>query len=450
MYLFKEFLFTQKHFIAKKLVKTLGFSDMNYEKIGEFMKALRNISILMALLSMQYLAAEEMKRAQWNILIYMDGMEKLYSAAIKNITEAMAGYKEDNARVFIQMHADSETSIAYRYHLATGKLIYDTTVNLEKNDHVKNIVSSASWAFKEHPAQYNGLVFWNHGFGILDPTWQQTGTQEQFGWRSEPDIELTRTLHKEHKHHRGIFLDNIAQTYLNNEQMIQTLSHIKKQILNNRKLDFLGTDTCGMAMLETAWQIRDYAHYFIGAQNCALKDGWPYYGIMNALSSKSYTPLQCVHMIIEEYANYYKQTKAETYTQAVIDLSKINMVKETLDKIVTLLMQNFDKEMLSKLAYKARKKCPVFCIHPTYTDLWTFYDELSQELNGNTEQIKQLLQAGKWAIEQAIVAYTTGKDMIKAHGLSIYFPYRHIDSSYFKTEFGHDSLWLPLLQHMLM
>src|SRR3989339_331185 len=380
------------------------------------------------------------KNPQWNILIYMDGMEELYSAAFKNLTEAMMGYKGNNAQVFIQMRSDSETLYAYRYHLSTGKLIFDTTVRLGPVL-AKNLATSAHWAFKEHvPATYNGLILWNHGFGILDPTWQKEGTTEKFNWLSEPDKALKCSLQlkiqQEHKNHRGIFLDNVAQTYMNNQQMIQTLSYIKQHVLDGKKLDFLGTDTCGMAMLEVAWQIRDFTHYFIGAQNCALKDGWPYEKIISNLSSTSLNPLETVQMIIKEYSHYYKQTGAEGYTQAAMDLSKIETVKEKLDQILQYLFNSYGTEIIKTVAYHARKRCPVFCIHPTYTDLWTFYDELSQELN-NDQNIKQLLQEEKSLIEQAVVAYTTGKLMKKAHGISIYFPYCHIDNSYYKTQFAN-------------
>lgn len=397
-------------------------------------------------------ACAEQQTPQWNILIYMDGMEELYSAAFKNITEAMAGYNGDNAKVFIQMHSDSETPYAYRYHLSSGKLIFDTTIRLEQ-DPIKNIAKSAHWAFKKHsPATYNGLILWNHGFGILDPTWQKEGTTEKFNWLSEPDKFLKRSLQNhredEHKNHRGIFLDNVAQTYMNNQQMIQTLSYIKQHVLDGKKLDFLGTDTCGMAMLEVAWQIRDFTHYFIGAQNCALKDGWPYEGIIKHFSSTALTPLEAVKMIIKEYSQYYKQTGAEGYTQTAMDLSKIEAVKDKLDQILHHSSHAYDSKTIKTAAYHARKKCPKFCIHPTYTDLWTFYNELSQELN-NEQNIKKLLQDGKSLIEEAVVAYTTGKAMTKAHGISIYFPYCHIDSSYLKTNFAQESTWVQFLQACL-
>ena len=412
-------------------------------------KIIKKLIILVLLLNTQNIFTATHINPQWNLLIYMDGMEELYPAAIKNITDAMSGYAGTNAQVFIQVHADSETNIAYRYHLSIGKLVFDNTITLT-SDPVQNIIDGARWAFKKNTDRYNGFIFWNHGAGILDPTWQKIGTQEKFGWLSEPDGALTRS--REHALHRGILLDNVAKTYLNNQQMVQALTGIKEQVLNNRKIDFLGTDTCGMAMLEVAWQVRDYADYFIGAQNCALKDGWPYREIMAHISSTPHTPIQAVQMIIGEYSNYYKKTGAGGYTQAALDLSKIEQVKNNLDQVLNLLSNIYDIEKIKTITYNARQKCPVFCIHPTYTDLWTWYDELSQELiNGSDsdQQIKKLLQDGKNLIENAVVAYTTGNLMQQAHGISIYFPYHHVDSSYFKTQFANDSMWAQFISKII-
>jgi hypothetical protein len=63
--------------------------------------------------------------------------------------------------------------------------------------------------------------------------------------------------------------------------------------------------------------------------------------------------------------------------------------------------------------------------------------------------IRQQAQAVMQAVEASILCNTSGKNLTDAHGLSIYFPLHHIDSSYHKTDFVADTSWLDLIRSNL-
>lgn len=62
------------------------------------------------------------------------------------------------------------------------------------------------------------------------------------------------------------------------------------------------------------------------------------------------------------------------------------------------------------------------------------------------EALKEQLTIGMKLIETVVVANTASQRLRQAKGISIYYPHNHIDTSYLKTEFAKESLWLEFLR----
>ena len=105
---------------------------------------------------------------------------------------------------------------------------------------------------------------------------------------------------------------------------------------------------------------------------------------------------------------------------------------------------------------------PQHCTHfeePTYIDLYDFYNNLEKniaffDLKKNKKsqfvsQLKVLITQGKELVKKAVLANVTGKNLMRAQGLSIYFPMKAIHNSYKKTTFYNQNYWGSIIGECL-
>lgn len=426
------------------------------------MKFLYTVLILSALM------LQSNAQHTWTVLIYMRPGDfaaeggNLCKAAWKNINDLMRAQLDDNVALLVQLHAVDNTAWRYRIHHGTLKL--ESIVTVSQN-YTNDIYDAAHWAFGLHDAQYNGLIFWGHGSGILIPFWNDASNR----WELEEDDALyscesclvKKSAHTKNNHrlHRSILMDANDKSSITHTNMTHILRLIKKQILG-KKLDFIAMDTCLGASIEHAVQVAPYTNYFVACQNCQEHDGLEYNGLANRLLQQEATPENVTSGIVEDYHNYYKHRlpKTENYTLSAIDCSKISVVKEQLDIICKQLLgcMQQSEEITILLNAILQQYCPHFCFVPMYTDLYTVLYTIEQSLATNYcwkvlpfEQLVELqtsLKQTKKELKSTVIANSTGNNMVNAHGLSIYWPFSHIDSSYYSCDFAKTSAWLAFLE----
>jgi hypothetical protein len=410
--------------------------------------------------------------ATWTFLIYMEAGQRMSTQAIKNINAMTQGIQGNNNTIAVQVHLENNT--AWRYLITPNKMNLVTTTPVGTN-YTKELVSAMQWAVSIKPSQYYALILWNHGTGILDPTYNTAKESSSFPWEIEPDkspdqnsaiclcptpksMPVTRC--QNHVQLKGIMFSPSTKTYLTNHALIKSLDLINSTVLNNKKLDLLGADACMMAMLEIAYQIKPYVSYFVGSQNCELMDGWNYKAIFSHLSTHSCTPPEVATLIVQSYEKYYQPKPAcDIYTQSAFDLSKIDQLISSLNQIVkqSLVCASSYQNSFRAAVANARAYVIQFCSQPLYCDLDCFLTQLLLELekpsfNKNSEAIttlKELIKKNKTLIQNVIIANVTGESIRAAQGISLYFPYLHIDSSYHKTPFAKDTLWVEFLQSLI-
>ncbi|MBN1549330.1 hypothetical protein JW872_01580 [Candidatus Babeliales bacterium] len=387
----------------------------------------------------------------WSVLIYMEPMQDLHDAAWRNLND-LARCTQLNDQVDIRVQLHSYDNIAWRYRIKQGIFIQDSCVELT-NNYVHDITDAAQWAYAGS-STYHALIFWGHGHGILTPTYNP----ETKKWEVEDDdafqaCELCESLPVpllQEEHSKAILLNETTQKCLDNHQMIAVLENIT-DILGGRHLDLVGMDVCLGASLEHAYQIAPYTNYLVACQNCELSDGFEYHGLACALATLN-SPTELTKEMLTDYGTYY-ESRAElgNYTLSVINCKKAYAVREQLDRVCLMLLDiiEHDPEMVSILG-KIRSNSVNFCFVPVYTDLWQVFNLLKQELENQAiypELVEEITQA-HLAIKDAVLGNTTGHNMKQVHGMSIYFPYSHIDSSYPMTLFAQTSYWLSLLQQL--
>jgi hypothetical protein len=409
----------------------------------------------------------------WTVFLNMDSSDDMNDMAIKNISELMIATPRDHVTFALQLHAFGTT--AYRYIIKNNALIPAGIVHLTDN-RIQNFVDGAQWAFDTYPSDRTMLLLWDHGRGALDPQWNES-TQK---WEHEPDIEseanhldpdeifeCTSACHRSHSsanhrlHHKGYMFSLTPREYLTNNDLISCLETIHKDI--DHKLDIICFDTCMGAMLENAYQCSPFADYLVGVQSCAAKDGLHYAAFGEVFTSPTATPLDITTALVKTFEDYYTSRATQDvtpldgttdassiFTLTALDLSKVAIIKELLDfaaQQINACTQIYGIKPLRKAFRTAHSKCYSLCLFPMYTDMYSllsFFDT-ELELLEPSEQLTLLRNTLKklcCALTDSVTAHCCGSSLQgKAHGISLYCPHYHIDSSYATIRFGKESQW---------
>jgi len=447
------------------------------------------------------LAVTAATNADWTVLVFVQANNNLSPFAYKNFNDMAAVGSNQNLNILVEWHQPDQPGV-WRYKVEKGKMILDVCLPIETDGNsTKDLVDSMSWAVTKFPAQKYSLILWNHGIGILDPLWGKsrpwaksgvfpldasvmqeaqkiqiqgvttdyvldatiTNTRELVKNEQLEVIlseELTKLITQDNNNNdinRGILFNEHSKTYMDNQALVQALSEIKTKILKNKKIDLLGMDACLMAMVEVSYLARHYADYFVGSQEVELANGWNYLTFLSMIANNKVTPVQVAQNIVHSYELFYKE-KINFYTQSAINLSRMDIIKESIDNVVSKIRtcQTENKAVMNDAIKKARLSCLQFSA-ANYIDLHSFYTELQKQLDNpvqpipiktsnNVKNLKISLAASMKVIEEAVIANVAGKNLSRARGLSIYFPQGIIDGSYARTDFAKECGWFDLIK----
>lgn len=410
-------------------------------------------------------------KKSWTILVYMAADNDLAPFARKNIIQlAKIGSTHFvNILVHLDILLPGKRKTTLRYYIEKDKLIVtnhdDPHAQHMDSGNPATLISACKWAIENFPADNIMLDLWNHGIGVLDVGRPRTiNPSELFIFnslsntldldRSVPFLEFI-TFMAQTKNHRGICFDESTGNYLTNSDLSHALNTIQKNFLGGKKINIICFDACLMAMIEVANLIKPYADYMVGSQEVELGSGYDYEKIITPFIKYSPDPATFSQHIVKEYENTYAKITND-YTQSAIDLTKISELEIIVDSIAQLLidaLKNQQGQTVKNTIKASRHK--LLCTHfdePTYIDLHHFLLNLLNNLDHfkyNNPQIEydirlklqtQIKQALKF-INTVVLANTTGKNLKRAQGISIYFPEFKIHTSYRKTPFAAQNRW---------
>ncbi|KKR96095.1 MAG: Clostripain family protease [candidate division TM6 bacterium GW2011_GWE2_41_16] len=413
----------------------------------------------------------EKNKVEWSFLIYMNMDPELNHWLVKNIND-MAAACPGTGKINILLQTHSDKGYAWRYVIKHNSIKPKGMIEVNPLDQKESLVQAMAWMVKKAPAEHYAVIISDHGAGILSPRLiEKQSMVSEFAFEDDGAVLACQTgscsinkrlsFDKHNLYHRALLLDMANKTYMSQEQLTEAMAQIHTSVLQGEKLDLLGTDCCKMAMLEVMYPLREHVKFFIGAENCELMDGWNYTDFFNQFQNESVSPKDAAKAIISTYHEYYSlHTQENTFTQSATDLSVVGILAENVDLVAKqcLFFLKENPVIFKDMLLKAHNKSPRMCDSPYYTDLHSVYNALLDELAINAPLIvpscdvmalKMLLMQGKELIEQAVIANSTGTSFTDAHGISIYFPFHHIDSSYVPSEFAIHNAWLELLRNMV-
>ena len=400
-------------------------------------KKIYYIGLLIFCLTQSFLNA-----ASWRVLFYMDSSDNLSDMAFKSITEMMDAQLDHTVECFIQLHAYH--NIALRYKIKNNNLQFLERISLS-GDSKQDFINAATWGFNNNNADHTMLILSNHGWGILDPRWNEAAQK----WVIDHDVTanccaIKRSRLMDHQHnHRGFMFNEGSHTYLTNSNLVAGLYHIKNQLLHSN-IDIVAFDTCMGAMMEVGYQIAPFANFMIGCQSCALKAGFDYTGIMQSLKNEFNDPRTVAIGMVKAFDAYYNvHDDKGIYTNSVFDLSLIHEVCTAMDITITSLL-NIPNAL--EILENARNHTPRLCMWPMYTDMIEFFLLCQKHMPNNTEFNAALFQLQDLH-NRMIIAYCCGFDVKNfVHGSAIYCPFIHIEKSYHDTIFAQSCQWMNVLR----
>lgn len=414
------------------------------------------------------------KNKDWTLIFYMAADNDLQKYAIRNIRQ-MATIGSSNY-VNIVAHLDIKSGkkkICSRFYVEKNKILeFDPGAETMDSGDSQTLISCVTWAVQRFPASKYMLIFWDHGTGIVDPTGNRIArATDLFSFnpvtrkfeldRSIDFLELVNAMNPSDL--RGVCWDDSTGHYLTNQKLTYALSTLKNGVLEGKKFNIIGFDTCLMSMIEVADMVKDYADLMVASQEVELGTGWNYQSVLFPFVKGSLEPRELARHIVNVYeATYGPHTN--DYTLSAIDLNYVNDIVQNLNVVTELLISCLQDQQGNSVKTaitlsRNRRLCTHFDT-PQYIDLHHFYRNLMVNLKDfrltNEQEGARLKKAllikldeGKHLIEQMVFANVVGRNLAQARGLSVYFPEQRIHSSYEKTIFAAHNPWPQFLQKMI-
>jgi|GEM_PF-5196980 len=318
--------------------------------------------------------------------------------------------------------------------LVAVRTITERTVNTGATS---EIISFYNWAIDAYPAEHYALFISGHGSGAISILY--------------PQGEIGAPA-------KAIAYDDPAKDSLKLYELSETYRAVTAKL--GKKADIIVFDSCVMQMFEVAYQLKDFAEYFVASQ--AAQTG---YGIDMLAFSKKFTtdsdhsPLGVSRMLVDAYIDSTSTTNVDT-TMSVTKLSMCDQLRKLLDSFadgineiksdtdsVAFVLAVYGSQRFGSLDYNDYASC--------YVDLFEFAATLEKYIDSGPAKTAaaSLLEIAK---EKSFVVYNRvkGEYFKSAGGVSIFIPLQSkdwINSNYTRdqyryfTDFGRDGKWYDFL-----
>ena len=153
------------------------------------------------------------------------------------------------------------------------------------------------------------LIMWNHGGAYTGYGWDEN-------WQKD-----------------GKTLDSKKDGLLNNDNLtIFEIGEVLKS--TNSNFDIIGFDACLMASLEVALAVKDSGKYLVASEEVEPGHGWDYADVIQKIASNlDKSALDKAKLLVDSFVDNKNHEQGSGLTLSVIDLSKIDSLKNALDSI---------------------------------------------------------------------------------------------------------------------
>ena len=356
----------------------------------------------------------------WTVLVYMMGDNDLEPYAVDDVIE-MAGVEtsgEVNLIAMLDRHpayeldddplGDFEGIEVYRSSEGS-ELAADggwSELNLGSAETLAGFIADG---LTEYPADHTAVILWNHGAG-----WPGMGPDETDGNDILDLAEIDQALS-----------EGLSAAGLD-------------------RLDLIGFDACLMASYEVAAVMSHHADYMLASAELEPGHGWDYSVLADITADTD--PVGLGTMMIDGFvAQAEAEDTDEDITLSMLDLAAVPAMEAALAELAAPLMADptasapvLATAQRNALAFGASPDPDLDSFHVDLAGLATAIADEDPSLSGATQGVVE-------AVDQMVVASTTGRVTADATGLSIYLPpvEDHFDQGYLYLD--NVTVWPDLL-----
>jgi hypothetical protein len=341
----------------------------------------------------------------WLYILYLAGDNNLYPSLRSALFDLERMAPNENLHVVALLDGPG-TSDTWRYYVQPGGQYVDGVTRWRMGeldmDDPQTLADLILWARQNYPAQYTYLAVADHGRGTTGMAWDDTS-----GSSAYLDVgELGRAL--------------------------------RQASLSGGPLDVVHYDTCLMAMIENAYQIKDSARYWIASENLAW--GIFAYDRYAALVDEAIVPQQLAAAVVNEYNALLSRYP---HTISAMDLGQSDAVLFAVSELAVALQGNLGAAVgsIQWARSSAQKFDSVEYYQITDDDAYLDLYDLAQALRRNVHDvtIQSAAQRVMDAVETFVIAErrVSGAyrdypywDLDGAHGVAIWFPHKPGDWDY--------------------
>lgn len=345
----------------------------------------------------------------WLAMLYLGGDDDLFEFGKQLLDEAKGVGSTHRVAIVAQHDPAQPKAVTKRGQLLPGQ--WASQVIGETNGSPRDIIDFIDYAKRSFPANKRMLVLWDHGNG-----WQNV----------------------------HVFESVMAATVRLRIQDISDIVH------RNQGINVLCFDSCLMAMIEIAYQLRERVEYIVASENVVPADsGWPYDSILRTLTVRPETePEQVVRSIVDGFCGSYNGS-GQPVTLSAIKVAAVGPAVVAIDCLARELIAACINGSREKVLF-ARRYSQSFG-NPDYVDLVSFCEEL-QRLVPDRQCIVDAAEEVKQAVARLVIGTTRGgaRSIRGAHGISIYFPDRPISPLYYNLDFAKPKtcMWASFITMM--
>ncbi len=349
--------------------------------------------------------------SDWTVMVFMNGDNDLAQDAWQDFNSMEMVGSTDRVNIVVQM--DTPRLGTYRYLVtqdtSTNEItspVLESLGNVDMGNY-NALIDFVRFCVERYPAKQYALILWNHGGGFR-------GKDISFDFSSGNAITIP--------------------------QLGYALSQIRNLI--GKKVDLLGMDACLMAMVEVAYEVRDYADLLVASEEYVPGEGWDYVAFLSSLvMTPSLRPEQLARVIVDTYVDSYTTIEV---TQSVVDLEALTPLVQSIDALSQAVLA--DTLTPPRLYLEVGDRALYFGDYD-FVDLgdlarlWQSWPTIRSPL------VKERTTQVANALAQAVV-YERNNAGKTLGGLSIYFPYQHYDSRYDALAFASSTSWDDMLKHL--
>ena len=406
--------------------------DFSYSKVGGFTGP--NLTVTSTDADGDTSEFSQPAHLLWTLLLYLNGDNDLEEFMCDTLTNTVAAGPSPRANVLMLVDGYTTTTAT------SGTVLYDVTwgeatplsatvtITGERNmGDGQTLVDFVTWGRAHYPARHTLLSIVDHGGG----------------WAPSSEVHIPGALIRT----RAWFAGNSGLSwdftdghdYLDSQEIRQAMADITGSGAD--PLDVVFYDVCLMGMLEVAYQIRDYASFFVSSQNIGWAPVGPQGRYIQTIQGivPTATPRQMAQLLVQAYADATPPHE-HPFTISAVDLGSLGTVASAVDQLATAISQTLTgptQAAILHAAYSETQKLDYdsdFYVEPAtdgFVDLYDFALRASQQFAD--ADVVSAAGALMTALDAAIVAeeHRSGSPWVapdrewgldNAHGLSIFLP----------------------------